>query len=290
MKLFEKYKLLANKIFLDYVLKNKEKFRKFYINYQKARIPILFETYVSVMYLTTFLAFIIVFIFVLIYMRFTIGFWHWIEWLVSVTVALIFSLAVYVYFKIYPSLRAGDLRVDIENNLPFALLYMAALAKSGLPPQKIFEILAKRSEFGGITEEAKYITYLIKVMGLDLISALVKAANTSPSRKFSEFLYSFISTIRSGGDLKFFLENEAKNALFEFKLKVKEFTDKLSTLLTIYTGIFVVFPLFLITLITLFAMLINIKILPLLKLMLISILPLFNMSFLLLLQTYELKR
>ncbi len=290
MNLLEKYKLLANRLFLDYILKNREKYKDFYREYVKARIPVLFESYVSMMYLTTFLVFIISFLVVLIYMRISIGFWHWVEWLVAVIVASVFSLSVYLYFRIYPSLKAGDLRVSIENNLPFALLYMSALAKSGLPPQKIFEILAKRKEFPGIKEEANYITYLTKVMGLDLITALIKAANTTPSRKFAEFLYSFVSTIRSGGDLKFFLEQEAKNALFEFKLKMKEFTDKLTTLLTIYTGVFIVFPLFLITLITLFAMLINVQLFPILKLMIITILPLFNMSYLLLLQTYELKR
>ena len=148
-----------------------------------------------------------------------------------------------MYFLTYPRLAKGDYRKSLEDNLPMALLYLSGLVKSGLGLIEALNVLSKRKEFGAVAEEAKYIVTLTKKFGIDLITALDKTARITPSETFKEFLYSVISAIKSGGNLKEVIHSFARESLLDYELKLKAYEEKTGLLMTIYTFIFVAFPL-----------------------------------------------
>ena len=50
-----------------------------------------------------------------------------------------------------------------------------------------------------------------KLFGLDIITALERAVERSPSKNFSELLYGLLSTIRAGGDMNIYLKQKSIN-------------------------------------------------------------------------------
>ena len=87
------------------------------------------------------------------------------------------------------------------------------------------------------------------MFGYDLTTALRNVAKTTPSPKFRELLNGIITTLETGGDLKDYLNEKAKDALSTYKLERKKYVEALATYSDIYTGVLIAAPLlFLVTL------------------------------------------
>lgn len=283
MKLKNKYIQLCNKIFFGYIRK-KDLFKNFRKEFLSARLNILFESYVSVMLFTTILAFIISSLFIFFILFYFI---KDLEYPYILLLSIPFFIAIFVFsiFYVYPKYVASKLKRSIEENLPLASLYMYAISQSNLTPEKIFEIISRREEFGGLAKEFKYLVYSMKVLGLDFLSAIINLIKTTPSEKLKAFLHSFIQIYKSEGDLKQFLYIYSRNILLDYKLKLKSYEEKLSLLMTAYTALFVSFPLIMIVLLSIFSILLsNIKLLRLLIYGIIGILPLAHITFIYLIE------
>ncbi len=131
------------------------------------------------------------------------------------------------FFYIYPSFIADSRKRAIDSKLPFAVPYMAAMAGAGVPPDAVFDSLARSRLYGEIAEEAKNITRDSKFFGKDIVTVLHDYTTVTPSRRFSELLMGITTTIRSGGDLKMFLHNEAENMMVEYRQMMKDFAENL---------------------------------------------------------------
>ena len=79
---------------------------------------------------------------------------------------------------------------------------MATIAGTGVPPAVIFWSLVEFRRYGEVSRESEKILNDIENFGLDLVQALQRAANRSPSPLFSELLWKMIATIRTGGNLE----------------------------------------------------------------------------------------
>ena len=68
---------------------------------------------------------------------------------------IIFGGLTYLTYLIYPSIKAGTRRRDIETSLPYAINYLAAMSTAGIPPAEVFRQLGKliyiRGVFSGST-------------------------------------------------------------------------------------------------------------------------------------------
>ncbi len=137
-------------------------------------------------------------------------------------------LFMFVFFYIYPSYLADSRKRAIDNKLPFAVPYMAAMAGAGVAPDAVFDSLARSKLYGEIAEEAKNITRDCKFFGKDIVTVLHEYTKVTPSRRFSELLMGITTTIRSGGDLKTFLHNEAENMMVEYRQMMKDFAENLA--------------------------------------------------------------
>jgi len=167
---------------------------------------------------------------------------------------IFFPLFVFSFFYVYPSYIADNRRRNIEAKLPYAVPYMSAMAGAGVPPDMIFASLAKSPLYGEISEEAKNITRDVNFFGYDIITAISTYSALSPSRKWGELLQGMVTTIRSGGDLKLFLHNEANTIMVDFKRIMKEFTETLGLFAEAYITVPVFGMIFIIIILTVLGM------------------------------------
>lgn len=156
------------------------------------------------------------------------------------------SIIVFGFMYLYPSQKAKSRKRNIDNNLPFALNHLGAIATSGVPPSSMFSLLEGFEEYGGVSEEAGEISRRVNVFGEDFTTALREVAERSPSDDWSEVLYGILSTVETGGDLESYIQEKAEESLFEYRMEREREIERLSTYASFYTAILIAAPVFLI--------------------------------------------
>ena len=215
----------------------------------KSNLNMLFELYVGKMILAAFITFIIVSVGLPVLMLY-LGFPFFIAFISGLITALTFSFVILTLFHSYPFQLQTIKRNSIENNMPFAINHMGAISASGIPPFTIFKLLSNVPEYGEIRNEALRIVRNMETFGMDITAAIKNVAERTPSRDFRQFLIGVVSTIQTGGDLKKFLENAAKDALFDYRLKREKYLQTLSTYADFYTAVLIAAPLFFVSILS----------------------------------------
>ena len=169
--------------------------------------------------------------------------------MVSVIPAVLFFICFFVLYA-YPFEKLKQKARSIDTNMPFAVNHLAAIASSGVPPERAFEMLTQFREYGSVSVEAKNIVDRMKIFGEDLTQALTHVAKTTPSKPLRDLLYGIMSITVTGGNLKDYLNEIASISLFNYKLARRKYIETLSTYADIYTGILIAAPLFLVAILT----------------------------------------
>ncbi len=219
----------------------------------KANLGVLFEVYVGRMLLTAFASFTVMFLavfFVSLFYAIPLD----ISFLSGVVAATTVSLITLTIYHSYPFQLLTTKKSAIDTNMPFAINHMSAIASSGVPPFVIFKLLSSIKEYGEIMHEAKRIVRNVDVFGMDLTTALQNVAERTPSDAFRQFLYGIVSTINTGGDLKKFFENAAKDALLDYRIKREKYLKTLETYADFYTAVLIAAPLFFISILAVMAL------------------------------------
>ncbi|MCD6381423.1 MAG: type II secretion system F family protein [Candidatus Aenigmarchaeota archaeon] len=247
-----------------------------------ADIRMLLETYVGRMIFFSILTFISIFISIVVsftYLKISI--------IITIPAAFMLStigaLLMLIFFHSYPFQILSKRKASIENNLPFALNHMSAIAAAGVPPFTIFKLLSEVEEYGEISRSAKTIVRNMETFGMDMISAIKQVADHSPSKKFKEFLYSMISIVESGGDMKRFLKSVTQDALFDYRLRREKYLSTLTTYADVYTAVLIAAPLFFIAILSVMSMvggtIGGMPIVQVMRLGIYAFIPLLNISF-----------
>ncbi|MEM4337118.1 MAG: type II secretion system F family protein [Candidatus Woesearchaeota archaeon] len=220
-----------------------EFFRYLYNALRLANIRMLSNTYVNVM---VFMSLFTIFAAFPIFMIFLskLGNPASIAILKSIILSIIAGLISFFAFYSYPYAKIRQRARDIKTNLPFAINHMAAVAASGVPPVKMFKLIAESKEYGEISIEIEKIVEYVELFGYDFLTALKSVSATTPSEPLKEFFEGVISNIESGSDLKIYMTEKSKEALLEYELERQKFTETISTYSDIYTGILIAAPLF----------------------------------------------
>ncbi len=166
-----------------------------------------------------------------------------------------FFLAFVIYFVTVQDLQSrGKKRAkDINARLPYALNYIAAMASAGVIPTEIFRSLGKQKIYGDVAKEAAWIYKDIALHGFDIVTALRRAQERSPSLKFQELLQGAITTITSGGDLKAYFMEKAQRYQWENRQEQKAFIDTMGLMAETYVTVAVAGPLFMIVMMAIIA-------------------------------------
>ena len=146
----------------------------------------------------------------------------------------VIGLIIFLIGYFYPDMQISEKKKNIMNNLPFATIYMATLSSSGMSPDRIFKILSHFKEFGEVSNEAGRITRDVEILGMDIVNALEKAADRTPSSQFRELLWGVRSTMTTGGDLNRYLIEKSKAYMADYRRFLDKFVDQLSILMEVY--------------------------------------------------------
>jgi flagellar protein FlaJ len=142
-------------------------------------------------------------------------------------------------------LQKGNVEKNISAELPFATIYMSAIAGSNVEPIRIFKILNSTPEYPYIGTELKKIINQVELYGLDLVNSLKNTALTATNRKFAELLGGMATNILSGGSLKNYLDKKAENYLADYKLEMEKYSAIAGTFMDIYISVLITAPLIL---------------------------------------------
>jgi len=213
----------------------------------KANISMSYEEYYSMTVMNIILSFIISLIFsITLHQMFN----NQITNLLMFIIPLLVTLSVAGIFLYLPNYLINKRARDIDLFLPYAINFISSMAVAGISPSEIFQTLANINVYGEVQTEAKKINKEIAVMGIDNITALKHAIETSPSRKFKSFLQGIIGTIQAGSELHVFLSTIAKKYMDDDLTARKKDLDLLALIAEVLVLSVIAFPIFLVIIIT----------------------------------------
>jgi len=198
---------------------------------------------------------------------------------------IIFTVLAVIIFlagDMYPDMKEGDIKKNIMNNLPFSTIYLTTLSGSGMNAVQMFRILSHFSEFGEVSKEAQRITRDIDLLGLDVATALEKAAERTPSSQLRELLWGMRSTVTTGGDMNSFLIEKSRSYMEDYRRFLDKFVDQLSILMEVYITAVIVGSIFFIIMGTILGLMGGGQPLLLVRILIYIGIPLMSMMFMVL--------
>jgi flagellar protein FlaJ len=284
---------LANRYFRgigEFILdKYPESFEKLFKAMRYANMRILSKTYVNIVLLVTFLAFVVSFLVIMLFGFINISIYT--IALRPLIVSLLFAIAAFTATYSYPFVKADQRSKFIDANLPFAINHMSAVANSGLPPDMMFRIVSQSKEYKEIGVELRKLVEFIDLFGYDLTTAIQSISATTPSRDLKEFLDGALATLTSGGDFGLFLKEKADQSMFAYKLRMEKYNETVSTYSDVYMGIMIVAPVFFIAILSLVSILggkiLGLDIQTVIVLGTYAIIPMLNVAFILFLEVSQ---
>jgi len=284
------YKGTATSMFGWVVDKYPNLFVKIKETLPKADIRITFKSYMSMVFLTSMIAYIGS-LFALLLALNIVKISLMMRVMYTLFVPLTIAIMCFVFMSFLPYQKVLSRRRSIETNLPFVLTHMGAVAESGIPPYLIFRLISQFKEYGEVAKEMEKIVRSVDTFGIDPLTAVKEVAERTPSENLKQILLGFATTTESGGNIKTFLKNAGTQALFEWRIRREKFLQQLSAYAEFYTGLLIAAPLFIIAI---FAVMNMIQptmggygILDLMKLCIYIIVPIMNGGFLLFLRGVE---
>jgi flagellar protein FlaJ len=167
---------------------------------------------------------------------------------ITVISLLVFGGLTYLIFLLYPGIRAGERRRNIDATLPYAINYVTAMSSAGITPDEVFRLLGKSTIYGESAVEARYISRETDFFGKDLLEALRTVAQATPSERMREFLQGAVASISSGSNLTEYFRTKARQYTLENNQQQKTFLETLGLIAESYVTAMVAGMLFLIIL------------------------------------------
>ena len=153
-----------------------------------------------------------------------------------------------------PRSMAKKRGTKIDKRISGAMSFISAMASADVPVDVIFKELSKQTIYGEVAREAEWITRDTELLGLDILSAIRKAAQRSPSSKFQDFLQGVVTTSTSGGQLKPYFLVKAEQFEKEDRLEMRKKMETLGMLAESFVTVVVAFPLFLVVIMAIMAL------------------------------------
>jgi flagellar protein FlaJ len=238
--------------------------------------------YVSLLLLSSFLTFVFVIMAGSVYITITTTYAFY-SYTLSIVLALVSTVGIFALGYYYPSMKAKGLQGKINKTLPFTIVYMATVAASEMNPAEIFKVVSMKG--GEIGKECERIYRDISMLGMDVSTAITKAANRTPSNKFAELLWGMLSVIKRGGDLGEYLSDKAKEFMGDYRRSLNEYSKQISFYTEIYITLIIVGTLFFIVLSSIMSPLVGGDILLVQTFLVFFFIPMISAGFLALLKS-----
>ena len=171
----------------------------------------------------------------------------------TVLLVVIPPVLTYVILMGTPGSKAKSRGRDIDKRIGPAMSFISAMASADVNVDVIFKELSRQEIYGEIRDEAEWITRDTELLGTDILTAINKAAQRTPSTKFQEFLQGVVTTSTSGGQLKPYFLQKAQQFEKEYKLEIRSELETLGLMAESFVTVVVAFPLFLVVIMAIMA-------------------------------------
>ena len=174
---------------------------------------------------------------------------------------------------------AGERRRRIDTTVKRNVAFVFALSRSGMPFTQVLRVLSRHTGVYGETARELGVTVKdIDLFGTDLLTALRRTGERTPSEGLEDFLENLGSVLQSGNSLPAFLKDQYEYFLHEEEAQQRQFLELLGTLAEAYVTVFVAGPLFLITILVIIGLLLG-GTLGFLRAMVYLVIPLSTIGF-----------
>ena len=160
---------------------------------------------------------------------------------------IILSIGILAVFLMIPYLKAADNKIKIEQQLPFATNYMAAMATAGVRIEIIFQSLSRtKSEkiYETLSAEIKTVEIQTNCLGKDYPSALQTLSEETASPLFSEFIIGVKNTMISGGSFQKYIQSKKHDYQSLAARRKEKYFQTLEMFSEIYLVVFLSMPIF----------------------------------------------
>ena len=171
-------------------------------------------------------------------------------------VPMLMAVGTYATMLANPASRAKARGKNIDQRIPYALNYIAAMAGAGVNIDQVFKSLGEQEKvYGECAKEAQAIYRDMAYFGRDSVTAMKRGIERAPSGKWQEFLQGAITTVTSGGNLQLYFGAKAERFMWENRQEQKAFVDLMGLMAETYVTAVVAGPLFLIVMMSIMGML-----------------------------------
>ena len=170
---------------------------------------------------------------------------------------LILSLLSLLTFIYYPINLKKKRKKNLDEEYPFLVTHLSALANSGLKGKDILKPILLSHNYKSFSIEINRIINLVNIFGYSLTQALEETSNFTPSKKMQELLEDLSNNIKNKQDLKNYFNRKSKLLLSQYRLNktflkkfknlfkyskelIFHFKPKLGNILSIIIGIIIV--------------------------------------------------
>jgi flagellar protein FlaJ len=172
---------------------------------------------------------------------------------ISILIVVIPTMLTFVVVNSTPGSKSKTRKRDIDKRIGPAMSFISAMASADVNIDVIFKELSRQPIYGEIQKEAEWITRDTELLGIDILTAIGKAAQRTPSQRFQEFLQGVVTTSTSGGQLKPYFLQKAEQFEKEHKLEIRAQLETLGLMAESFVTVVVAFPLFLIVIMAIMA-------------------------------------
>lgn len=235
------YLRISNKFFLNRATKLAKSgiFGDLPYELKKSNLEILYETYIAMILLTVTLSFFISIAATTAMIATGFGILK-VIWLPIAAPIVVFLLLTY-----YPSAEKNAISSKIDEELPFAVIYMSSISGSGIEPTEIFKIIGLSRDYPYLRKEIRKILNQINIYGYDLVTALNNVSKSTANPRLAELFVGLSTTINSGGSLTDFFEKRADTLLTTYKVEKEKSIKIAETFMDIYISVVIATPMIL---------------------------------------------
>lgn len=166
---------------------------------------------------------------------------------------LLGSVGTFFLLRATPGSKAKERGGKIDRRIGPAMSFVSAMSSADVNVDQIFKELGRQKIYGEVAEEAAWITRDTELLGVDILTAIRRGAQRTPSKKFQDFLQGVVTTATSGGQLKPYFLLKAEQFEREHKLEMQQRVETMGLLAETFVTVVVAFPLFLVIIIAIFA-------------------------------------
>ncbi len=129
---------------------------------------------------------------------------------------------------------------EINRELPFAALLFTILAASEVTLYESWKKLCAIDHLPKFQQEAKEIVRQVEVLGYDPLTVMQRRAEKTKSKSYREFLFGYVSAVRSGGNIVNYLKSKLRSIFDIQSAAAIRSIERLGTLVEAYAVMLIV--------------------------------------------------